>query len=115
MMDDGLSAGCNTTLKYKNININHDTLWTSSFDLNNFTFIDLLKGIIPKFLIDILLDFNLSYKNIKDIIFNFSQHLYNIIRECVWLPRCDTQSQKEINAGITSRKKTKKEMCKLFL
>src|SRR5688572_24441371 len=47
-------------LKYRNLNIDHSTLWLPSFDLHEFTFIDLIKGIVPEFLVEMLTDMGLS-------------------------------------------------------
>jgi len=86
-------------------------IWNPSFDLLEISFIDLIKGFVPRDLVDIILELGLSYKDTKDVIINFMNNLQNIIKEHVWIPRCNKQLHKEESIGITSRIKKKKKNC----
>ncbi|CAB4396284.1 unnamed protein product [Rhizophagus irregularis] len=62
-------------------------IWDISYDPNGFTFIDLIKGIIPMLLSKLLNSWT-TKKNVADVLVQMRQFIFNEIFEEVWIPRC---------------------------
>ncbi|CAB4377442.1 unnamed protein product [Rhizophagus irregularis] len=79
-------------------------IWDISCDPNVFTFIDLIKGIIPMSLSDLLSSWT-TKKNVVDVLIQMRQFIFNEIFEEVWIPRCSHLKEFERSMGLTKKKK----------
>ncbi|EXX53984.1 ribonuclease H-like domain-containing protein [Rhizophagus irregularis DAOM 181602=DAOM 197198] len=79
-------------------------IWDISYDPNVFTFIDLIKGIIPMLLSDLLSSWT-TKKNVVDVLIQMRQFIFNEIFEEVWIPRCSHLKEFECSLGLTKKKK----------
>ncbi|RIA79715.1 hypothetical protein C1645_840075, partial [Glomus cerebriforme] len=68
------------------VDLAHDSLWTN-FDTPHLNFIDLIKGIIPKFFVIFLKKFTSSSVKINSFIFSLYHFIYTSIMEDIWIPR----------------------------
>ncbi|RIA79315.1 hypothetical protein C1645_840982 [Glomus cerebriforme] len=90
------------------IDLAHDSLWTN-FDTHSLNFIDIIKGIIPKFF-NFLKKFTSSSVIINNFIFSLYHFIYSSIMEDIWIPRCNTLLLLEQSNNISSRtKKTRSQ------
>ncbi|CAB4376945.1 unnamed protein product [Rhizophagus irregularis] len=62
-------------------------IWDISYDPNMFTFIDIIKGIIPMSLSELLNSWT-TKKNVADVLVQMRQFIFNEIFEEVWISRC---------------------------
>ena len=85
----------------------HPTLWTISYSATQFTFINLVKGIIPSFLFDIVNNVIIDPIITQNILSLFSHHLYVDIMEKIWKPRCEVVLRMEQFYNINKRTKKK--------
>jgi ribonuclease HI len=88
--------------------LDDDYIWTPIFDTEHLTFIDLVKGIVPHVLFDKIFDIVKNKKITQDIIDVFLHRLQEMIKQCIWNPRCDQIIEKEKLFGINSKSKKKK-------
>ncbi|CAB4384064.1 unnamed protein product [Rhizophagus irregularis] len=79
-------------------------IWDISYDPNMFTFIDLIKGIIPMSLSELLSSWT-TKKNVVDILVQMRQFIFNEIFEEIWIPRCSHLKEFERSMGLTKKKK----------
>ncbi|CAB4376944.1 unnamed protein product [Rhizophagus irregularis] len=79
-------------------------IWDISYDPNVFTFIDLIKGIIPMSLSELLSSWT-TKKNVVDVLIQMRQFIFNEIFEEVWIPRCSHLKEFECSMGLTKKKK----------
>ncbi|CAB4424258.1 unnamed protein product [Rhizophagus irregularis] len=79
-------------------------IWDISYDPNVFTFIDLVKGIIPMSLSELLNSWT-TKKNVIDVLIQMRQFIFNEIFENVWIPRCLHLKEFERSLGLTKKKK----------
>ncbi|PKY35608.1 hypothetical protein RhiirB3_456657 [Rhizophagus irregularis] len=79
-------------------------IWDISYDPNAFTFIDLIKGIIPMSLTELLSSWT-TKKNVVDVLIQMRQFIFNEIFEEVWIPRCSHLKEFERSMGLTKKKK----------
>ncbi|EXX70058.1 hypothetical protein RirG_090790 [Rhizophagus irregularis DAOM 197198w] len=79
-------------------------IWDISYDPNVFTFIDLIKGIIPMSLSELLNSWT-TKKNVVDVLVQMRQFIFNTIFEEVWIPRCSYLKEFERSIGLTKKKK----------
>ena len=86
--------------------LSHDTLWNIGEHPENFTFIDIIKGIVPSFFTDKIFSVTNNSKFTFDLIQILYDALYIDIKEFIWKPRCDTMLTLERSLNID--KKTKK-------
>ena len=92
-----------------NIDLNIDNIWDVNFSTTDFTFIDLLKGIIPNSLSSYINSLVSSKKDISQkIIELFVHRLQDICKERIWKPRCDKLIEKEKEMGINIQEKKKR-------
>ncbi|EXX54035.1 hypothetical protein GLOIN_2v1777499 [Rhizophagus irregularis DAOM 181602=DAOM 197198] len=70
-------------------------IWDISYDPNVFTFIDLIKGIIPMSLSELLNSWTIK-KNVVDVLIQMRQFIFNEIFENVWIPRCSHLKEFEL-------------------
>ena len=90
--------------------LQHPTLWDISYDPLNLTFLDIVKGIVPGFLTDIILSVTHNRRKVLDFTSEFFTDNFLTLRSSIWIPRCETMIQKEKQLGITQRKKKKKNV-----
>ncbi|PKY60404.1 hypothetical protein RhiirA4_484066 [Rhizophagus irregularis] len=79
-------------------------IWDISHDPNSFTFIDLIKGIIPMSLFNLLNTWT-TKSNTLEVLMQMRQFIFNEIFENVWIPRCSYLKEFERSLGITKKKK----------
>ncbi|PKY50209.1 hypothetical protein RhiirA4_466568, partial [Rhizophagus irregularis] len=79
-------------------------IWDISYDPDVFTFIDLIKGIIPMSLSELLNSWT-TKKNVVDVLIQMRQFIFNEIFENVWIPRCLHLKEFERSLGLTKKKK----------
>ena len=88
--------------------LDQHSIWSLAYSADEFTFIDLIKGFVPK-------EFSLSIGRIivspielKSLIVQFLDNLHVRIRDQVWSPRCELIIAKERSLNITQRQKKRK-------
>src|SRR5688572_8485852 len=88
--------------------LDQHSVWSIVHSADEFTFIDLIKGFVPK-------DFSLAVgtfinnpNDLKSLLVTFLDNLHVRIRDQIWLPRCELVIDKEKTLNITSRQKKKK-------
>ncbi|CAB4438295.1 unnamed protein product [Rhizophagus irregularis] len=79
-------------------------IWDISYDPNVFTFIELIKGIIPMSLSELLSSWT-TKKNVVEVLIQMRQFIFNEIFENVWIPRCSHLKEFERSLGLTKKKK----------
>jgi len=79
-------------------------IWDISSRNNSFTFIDLIKGIIP-FSLSTLIHSWTTNQNANDIIVRLRQFIFDEVFENVWIPRCSYLKEFERSLGLTKKKK----------
>ncbi|CAB4420682.1 unnamed protein product [Rhizophagus irregularis] len=79
-------------------------IWDISYDPDVFTFIDLIKGIIPMSLSELLSSWTIK-KNVVEVLIQMRQFIFNEIFENVWIPRCSHLKEFERSLGLTKKKK----------
>ena len=89
--------------------LEHDHLWFNNQNNASLTAIDLIKGIVPKFLSDSINKFLNNRMHTKEIITNFVNELQKEILEEIWKPRCEIMLINEHSAGIDKKQKHKKK------
>ncbi|CAB4377397.1 unnamed protein product [Rhizophagus irregularis] len=78
-------------------------IWDISYDPYVFTFIDLIKGIIPMSLSELLSSWT-TKKNVVDVLVQMRQFIFNEIFEEIWIPRCSHLKEFERSMGLTKKK-----------
>ena len=84
-----------------------DNIWDIIISNNSFTFIDLIKGIVPTSLTTYINSFVKSQSLTLSVLDQFYFILQGVVREMIWNRRCDKMIQKEAALGITKREKRK--------
>jgi ribonuclease HI len=87
----------------------HDDLWIISFRSDRFTFIDLIKGVVPLSLFNIINSFLHNNSLSRQILSVFINNIFIDINQLIWQPRCDRILLDEYHAGIT--KHSKRQIC----
>jgi hypothetical protein len=95
------------SLSKSDINIDIDKIWYNEYSKDEITFIDIIKGIVPKSLSECI---KLYIKKDEDIqqILELFYHRIQDYWKMVWEIRCDKLIFKEKEEGITSQEKKKK-------
>ena len=95
------------SLSKSDINIDIDKIWYNEYLKDEITFIDIIKGIVPKSLSECI---KLYIKKDEDIqqILELFYHRIQDFWKMVWEIRCDKLISKEKEEGITSQEKKKK-------
>jgi len=97
------------SIKINSSYLSHNTIWNINYDLTNFTFIDIIKGIVPTFLTTKIHNVTRD----RDIVMNYLHTIYGEmyieVKAFIWTPRCDEMLQKELSMGITKKEKKKKK------
>jgi hypothetical protein len=88
--------------------LDQHSVWSLTYSADEFTFIDFIKGFVPK-------DFSLAVgvfitnpNELKSLIVTFLDNLHVRIRDRVWSPRCELVIDKEKTLNITQRQKKRK-------
>jgi hypothetical protein len=79
-------------------------IWDITYDFYHFTFIDLIKGIIPSTLSQCINSWT-TKNNTSTILIQMRQFIFEEIFEKIWLPRCSHLKEFERSLGITKKKK----------
>ena len=84
----------------------HPTLWSISYSFTDFTFIDIIKGIVPDFSINKHINNTLLTQQILSIFLN---RIYLDIMHLIWKARCDEVIRLEKHYNIDKKQKKKKK------
>ncbi|GBB83193.1 hypothetical protein RclHR1_00010075 [Rhizophagus clarus] len=79
-------------------------IWDIGYNINEFTFIDLIKGIIPSMLYHTINSWITKDNSIK-ILIQMRQYIFEQTFTEVWLPRCSYLKEFERSLGLTKKKK----------
>jgi hypothetical protein len=105
------NALCEIISKHTNINIintyQEPNIWDPILSTNSFTFIDLIKGIIPRSLSSYIRSFNLTNASVLKVLDEFIFILQELTKDLIWNRRCKQMLLKERSFGITKRDKRK--------
>jgi len=80
-------------------------IWHLSFNPRSFTFIDLIKGLVPSELSSCILRLNSNISITRSVISNLLNFIYNSVLKEVWLPRCVLTKSCELSNNITTSSK----------
>ena len=89
--------------------LQNESIWKINSNEDEFNFIDLIKGVAPLSLTNII---NNSSKNkiiTQNIISVFLNNIFLDIEQFIWSPRCDQFILEEEHAGINKKEKRKKK------
>jgi hypothetical protein len=86
----------------------HDDLWTISFQPDRFTFIDLIKGVVPLSLFKVIDSYLHNTSLSRQILSVFVNNIFIDINQLIWQPCCDRMLLDEFHAGITKHSKRQK-------
>src|SRR5205814_8199540 len=75
---------------------------------NNLNFIDVIKGVVPQFLVLKINSFVHNINITRQILSIFYNNIYLDINNEIWKPRCERMVVDEFHAGIDRKKKHKK-------
>jgi len=98
----------NTTHHFGYHDLDHDSIWSHENHETKLTFIDIIKGIVPKFLFD---QINIAVKDnlvTRRIIHAFTEKIYKDAMKHVWYPRCEVMILHEKTLNISNRIKKAK-------
>src|SRR3954468_16419200 len=95
----------------------HPTLWSISYSSKDFTFIDVIKGIVPAFLFKQIHKYINNSLLTQQILSIFLNRIYLDIMHLIWKPRCDEVIRLEKLYHIDKNKKNRKNKreLKVFL
>ncbi|GES99352.1 hypothetical protein GLOIN_2v1777499 [Rhizophagus clarus] len=79
-------------------------IWDIGYNINEFTFIDLIKSIIPSMLYHTINSWITKDNSIK-ILIQMRQYIFEQTFTEVWLPRCSYLKEFERSLGLTKKKK----------
>ncbi|GES83285.1 hypothetical protein GLOIN_2v1777499 [Rhizophagus clarus] len=79
-------------------------IWDIGYNINEFTFIDLIKGIIPSMLYHTINSWITKDNSIK-ILIQMRQYIFEQTFTEVWLPQCSYLKEFERSLGLTKKKK----------
>ena len=86
--------------------LTHSTLWSCDHT-NNLNFIDVIKGVVPQFLVLKINSFVHNINITRQILSIFYNNIYLDINNEIWKPRCERMVVDEFHAGIDRKKKHK--------
>jgi hypothetical protein len=89
--------------------LQHPSLWDVRFDSIEFTFIDLLKGVVPQFLFAVIHQFINNTDITSEILSVFYNFIYLDIMQYIWKPRCDRMIALKRLSNINSHVKRSKK------
>jgi hypothetical protein len=87
----------------------HNDLWIISSRSDRFTFIDLIKGVVPLSLFNVINSLLHNNSLSRQILSVFINNIFIDINQLIWQPRCDRMLLDEYHAGIT--KHSKRQNC----
>src|SRR5277367_3315848 len=79
--------------------------WCLNASRSSFSFIDMIKGLIPQCLVDLLTSFSLSHNHIQTILLSTFSFISSSVFTNIWIPRCQDVIKLEQFFGITKMKK----------
>ena len=85
--------------------LSHSHLWSPVPSPSQLTFIDLIKGVVPSFLVRIIDNFVKDKLITRSILSLFFNNLYLDIMERLWKPRCEVVLRMEQHCNINRRVK----------
>src|SRR5687768_5079395 len=80
--------------------LSHNFLWNIDSDPSHLTFIDIIKGIIPSFLVEKILCVTNNRKYTIDLLQILYDALYADSKKFIWQPRCDAMISLEKSLNI---------------
>jgi hypothetical protein len=86
----------------------HDNLWTIFYRPDQFTFIDLIKGVVPLSLFKVIDSYLYNISLSRQILSVFINNIFIDINQLIWQPRCEHMLLDEFHAGITKHLKRQK-------
>jgi hypothetical protein len=87
--------------------LSHKFLWNIDSDPLHLTFIDIIKGIIPGFLVEKILRVTNNRKYTIDLLQILYDALYADLKKFIWQPRCDAMISLEKSLNIDKKEKKK--------
>jgi len=88
--------------------LDQHSVWSLIHSADEFTFLDLIKGFVPKeFSLAVGIYIN-NPNDLKSLIVTFLDNLHVRIRDQIWSPRCELIIEKEKTLNITTRQKKRK-------
>ena len=87
----------------------HPTLWSISYSSTDFTFIDIIKGIVPAFLFRQINKYINNTLLTQQILSIFLNRIYLDIMLHIWKPRCEEVVRLEKFYNIDKKQKRKKK------
>ena len=87
----------------------HPTLWSISYSSTDFTFIDIIKGIVPAFLFRQINKYVNNTLLTQQILSIFLNRIYLEIMHHIWKPRCDEVVKIEKHHNIDKKQKKQKK------
>src|ERR1044071_7268728 len=91
------------------VDLVHPTLWSISYSSTDFTFIDIIKGIVPAFLFRQINKYVNNTLLTQQILSIFLNRIYLDIMHLIWKPRCDEIIRLEKHYNIDKKQKKKKK------
>jgi len=88
--------------------LDQHSVWSLIYSADEFTFLDLIKGFVPKEFSLAVGIFLTNPNDLKSLIVTFLDNLHVRIRDQIWSPRCELIIDKEKTLNITSRQKKRK-------
>ena len=88
--------------------LDQHSVWSLIYSADEFTFLDLIKGFVPKEFSLAVGVFLTNPNDLKSLIVTFLDNLHVRIRDQIWSPRCELIIDKEKTLNITSRQKKRK-------
>jgi hypothetical protein len=83
-------------------------LWLPLYDAQHFTFIDVIKGIVPVSLYKDVSELIKDTKISLQLLSNFYHAIFLDVHRLVWLPRCETVVRFEQHLGISQKQKQRR-------
>jgi hypothetical protein len=88
--------------------ISHGSWWVVAYEPIHITFIDLIKGIVPFELSNLINDITNNKDATLEILRHMYGYIYNLTQD-VWLDRCKLVVQEELRRNISGKSKNKSQ------
>jgi len=89
--------------------LQNESIWKIDSNEDEFNFIDLIKGVAPLSLANIINNSSKNKSITQNIISVFLNNIFLDIEQFIWLPHCDQFILDEEHAGINRKEKRKKK------
>ncbi|GBC05771.1 hypothetical protein RclHR1_06410008 [Rhizophagus clarus] len=91
--------------RFTNQHLRHPSLWNLDVQNDSFSFVDLIKGVVPCFLFNVIDPFVDNSTITLFILSVFIDSIYSSFMSSVWNPHCERMLLDEYHAGITRQSK----------